>query len=235
MPRWHCRISSTWDTRLWHIHHFLLISRPRTTSFSSFSAIFKQKDMSLQWNCIQGIDHTVTRWQKCANIQASYFDRFKHCLNALFQEIKVESKVGHYFLYNLTLIYSKYWSHLYYHRFYHRKKHFDQLNSGHFQVSTVLVTIFFMRWQLLAIPDEPVFHYLIQRLNARPLDKSNKCLTKSFIHYTAILLDVSYVFQEHLYSISDSFDIWLSWWAHFWDEELSLCFNYFELLFSSCN
>lgn len=124
VPRWHCRISSTWDTRLWHIHHFLLISRPRTTSFSSFSAIFKQKDMSLQWNCIQGIDHTVTRWQKCANIQASYFDRFKHCLNALFQEIKVESKVGHYFLYNLTLIYSKYWSHLYYHRFYHRKKTF---------------------------------------------------------------------------------------------------------------
>ena len=113
---WHCRNSLTWDMRLFHVHHILLISQPLTTIFSNiwthlyatnhskgeietvFQDFIASKHLAYDYT---GINNHVNQWQKyIERVQRSYFDWLKHCLKVSNSDIKVYSKIRHYFLNN---------------------------------------------------------------------------------------------------------------------------------------
>lgn len=81
-----------------------------------------------------------------------------------------------------------------------------------------------------------LFHYLTQELNSQLVD----AITNSYIHYvwrTSVVY-----FWSVLYSVSDGFNIWLTWQLCtafdnfvfcFWDEELSIYWSICWCLYSS--
>ena len=109
-PGWHCKSSLSWDIRLCHIHHNLLIFHPLTTNFTNIWTLFNAKKHSILKGEIEiafknflaskplefyhtSINNLVNQRQKFIDVQGLYF----HWLYTLFQFIYSGMKIYYKF------------------------------------------------------------------------------------------------------------------------------------------
>ena len=114
LPEYHSRSSLTWDMGLCHTHQILLFSHPLTTIFfQAFGHFFTPKIFCSKGRVEsafkdflasepsefyhEGINNLVNWWQKCIDVQRSYFNWLNTLFKFIHLGIKDYSKIRLFF------------------------------------------------------------------------------------------------------------------------------------------